>query len=575
MIKLLRFFKPHRLTLVFVLVLAFVQSMTNLYLPNLLANIVDYGVARGDTSYILRTGSWMLLITLGGVIAAIVGIFFSSKVATSFGKIIREQVFAHVEKFSLLEFDTVSTASMITRTTNDTVQVQQVMVQVLDMLITTPMTVIGGTIMALNQDPTLSWILVGIIPVLGGTILLLMNRSIPHFRSMQVQLDKLNLILHEGLTGVRVVRAFDRMKHEEERFDRVNLDLTQMTIRVNRMLSFLMPLMLMLLSISSVTIIWFGSIRINNGQLQVGAMIAFLQYTTQILLALMMLSIMFFMLPRAVAAADRINEILAMKAESNTTDEGNNANEDQGSLEFRDVTFSYPGAEEPALSHVSFTTVPGEITAIIGGTGAGKSTLISLIPRFYEIDSGCIRVNGRDIRTISQESLRAKIGLVPQRTVLFSGSLKENLRYGKKDATDEEMQHAAEIAQASEFITAMPDGFDSLIAQSGNNVSGGQKQRVAIARALVRKPEIYIFDDSFSALDFKTDSKLRAALKKETLSATVLIVAQRVSTVIEADQIIVLDEGHIVGIGTHKGLMESCNVYREIVSSQLSLEEIA
>jgi ATP-binding cassette, subfamily B, multidrug efflux pump len=575
MIKLLRFFKPYRLTLVFVLILAFVQSITNLYLPNLLANIIDLGVARGDTIYIVRTGGWMLLITLVGVISAIVGIFFSSKVATSFGKIIREQIFAHIEKFSLLEFDTVSTASMITRTTNDTAQVQQVMVQVLDMLITIPMTVIGGTIMAVNQDPTLSWILVGIVPILAGAILLLLNRSIPHFRSMQVQLDKLNLILHEGLTGVRIVRAFDRVKHEEERFDRANLDLTHLTIRVNKMMSFLMPLMLLLLSVSSVIIIWFGSIRINDGQLQVGAMIAFLQYTMQILLALMMVSIMFFTFPRAATAADRINEILGMKSGSNNIDEENNANEGWSSLEFRDVTFRYPGAEEPALSHVSFRTVPGEITAIIGSTGAGKSTLISLIPRLYEIDSGSILVNGIDIRTISPERLRAKIGLVSQKTVLFSGSLKENLRYGKKDATDEEMQHAAEIAQASEFITEMPDGFDSLIAQGGNNVSGGQKQRVAIARALVRKPEIYIFDDSFSALDFKTDRKLRAALKKETLSATVLMVAQRVSTVIEADQIIVLDEGRIVGIGTHKGLMESCNVYREIISSQLSLEEIA
>jgi ATP-binding cassette subfamily B protein len=575
MIKLLRFLRPYRLTIVLVLILAFGQAMSYLFLPNLMANIVDYGVVKGDTGYIWRTGGWMLLIAIGGVVAAIIGIFFSSKVATGFGKIIRAQIFTRVEKFSLHEFDTVSTASMITRTTNDTTQVQQVMILVLNMLITAPMTLIGGIILALNQDVGLSWILVVVIPVLAGSILLLMSMAIPLFRTMQLKLDKLNLILDEGLTGVRVVRAFDRVKHEEARFDQANLDLTDVAIRVNRMMAFLMPLMMLVLNVSSVAIIWFGSIRVNDGSLQVGAMIAFLQYAMQILFALLMVSMMFIMLPRAAASADRINEILAMEPEINDAAEVNDKDEYRGYVEFQNVTFSYPGAEEPALSNISFSAAPGEVTAIIGGTGSGKSTLVSLIPRFYDIDSGSILVDGVDVRAMSQEHLREKIGFVPQRAVLFSGTIKENLRYGKEDATDEEMEHAATVAQAMEFISGMPEGLDSVIAQGGNNVSGGQKQRLSIARALVRRPEIYIFDDSFSALDFKTDARLRAALKKETVDATVLIVAQRVSTVMDADRIIVLDEGHVAGIGTHRELMESSDVYREIVSSQLSLEEIA
>jgi ATP-binding cassette, subfamily B, multidrug efflux pump len=572
---LLRFLKPYRAVLVLVVALAFVQAMANLYLPTLMADIVDNGIVKSDTGYIWRTGGIMLLVTMGGILAAIVGIFFSSQVATGFGKIIRARLFTHAQQFSLHEFDTVSTASLITRTTNDTTQVQQVMILMLNIVITAPFTLIAGIILALNQDVQLSWILVVAIPVLVASIAILMSKAIPMFRSMQVKLDKLNLILDEGLTGVRVVRAFDRQKYEEQRFDEANLELTDIAIRVNRLVASLMPIMMLVLNLSSIAILWFGSIRINNGDMQIGALIAFLQYAMLILFSLLLISMMFIMLPRAAASADRINEVLAIEPEIKDVDQVKQADEMKGYVEFQDVTFSYPGAEEPAISHISFSAAPGEVTAIIGGTGAGKSTLVSLIPRFYDIDSGRILVDGLDVREMAQEHLRSKIGFVPQKAVLFSGTIAENIRYGKDDASAEEIRHAAEVAQATEFISDMSNGFNSLIAQGGMNVSGGQKQRLSIARALVRKPEIYVFDDSFSALDFKTDARLRAALKQETLKSTVLIVSQRVSTIMDADKIIVLDEGHIAGIGSHQELMKTSEVYREIVSSQLSLEEIA
>lgn len=575
MIKLMRFLKPYSWLLVVVVILAFGQAMANLYLPTLMADIVDKGIVNKDTGYIWQTGGWMVLVAVGGTVSAVIGILFSSQVATGFGKIVRFKLFEHVQRFSLQEFDKVSSASLITRTTNDTTQVQQVLVILLNMMITAPITLVGGIIMALKQDVGLSWVFVVMIPVLVLTIALIMSQAIPLFQKIQLKLDKLNLILDEGLTGVRVVRAFDRIKYEEQRFDVANADLTSISIRVNRIVAFMMPVMMLIMNISNISIIWFGGIRINNLDMEVGALIAFLQYAMQILFSLMMVSMMFIMLPRAAASATRINEVLAIEPQINDAEQVQRADELKGYVEFQDVTFSYPGAEEPALSNISFSAKPGQVTAIIGGTGSGKSTLISLIPRFYDIDSGHILVDGVDVRAMAQEHVREKIGFVPQKAVLFTGTIRDNIRYGKEDATDEEIRHAAEVAQASEFISGMQDGFDSLIAQGGTNVSGGQKQRLSIARALVRRPEVYIFDDSFSALDFKTDARLRTALKAETQEATVLIVAQRVSTVMDADQIIVLDEGRIAGIGTHKELMRTCDVYHEIVASQLSMEEIA
>lgn len=575
MLTLLRFLKPYRYVLVVVLILAIGQALSSLYLPNLMANIVDDGIVKNDAGYILATGGLMLLVTIGGTVCAIVGIYFSSYVATGFGKSIRANMFAHVTNFSLHEFDTLSTASLVTRTTNDTAQIQNALVLFLNMMITSPITLVGGIILAVNQDVGLSWIFVVSIPFLVIVIVGLMRKTIPLFSVIQGKLDVLNLILDEGLTGVRVIRAFNRHKHEEQRFTTANVELTDVAITVNRLVASLMPILLLVLDVSSVAILWFGAIRINDGEMQIGALFAFLQYALQILFALLMVSMMFAMLPRAAASAKRIQEILAMESEIKDSAQVQRADTLSGYVEFQDVTFSYPGAAEPALSNISFSARPGEITAIIGGTGAGKSTLVHLIPRFYDVVHGRILVDGVDVRELSQQDLRAKIGLVPQKTALFSGTIAENIRLGKPDASMAEVEHAARVAQANEFIVHMPEGFESMLAQGGMNISGGQKQRLSIARALVRWPEIYVFDDSFSALDLKTEAALRLALKQEIRHAAVLIVAQRVSTVMDADQILVLDEGRIVGQGKHQTLLKTCEVYREIIASQLSTDEIA
>jgi ATP-binding cassette subfamily B protein len=453
-----------------------------------------------------------------------------------------------------------------------------VFIMMMRMMVVAPMMCIGGIIMALLTDPTLGLVIIGALPVLALLIFFVSRKSIPLFKSLQKKLDKLNLVQREGLTGIRVIRAFNRDKHEQERFREANTDLTETALKVNRLMAAMMPIMMLTINFATIAIIWFGSIRIDNGYLMVGDLMAFIQYAMMILFSLMMVSMIFVMVPRAAVSAGRINEVLEMTAAIRDEAEaaGYEAHKHaRGYVEFRNVTFRYPGAEEPVLRDITFTAGPGEVTAIIGGTGAGKSTLINLIPRFYDVESGSVLVDGVDVRKMPQEVLRSKIGFVPQKAVLFTGTIADNIRYGKEDATDEELRRAAETAQAMEFITQMEDGFNTLIAQGGKNVSGGQKQRLAIARALVRRPEIYVFDDSFSALDYKTDAKLRAALREETKDATVIIVAQRVSTIIDADRIIVLDEGKIVGNGTHQELMKSCEVYREIVSSQLSEEEIA
>lgn len=575
MIKLLRFMRPYRWALALVFGLAFLQSLANLYLPTLMADIVDNGIVKADTAYILRLGGVMLVIAIAATACAVAGTFFSAHISIGFGRIVREKIFTQVENFSLHEFDTFSTASLITRTTNDTTQIQQVLTMILNMTITAPMMVIGGIILALAQDATLTWVLVGVVPVVGTVFLLVMRRAIPLFRSMQVKLDKLNLVLDEVLAGVRVIRAFDRNAHEHRRFDLANTDLTDTAITVNRIVAALMPAMMLTLNLTSLAILWFGGVRVNAGQMQIGSLIAFLQYAAFILFAVVMVTVMFVMIPRAAASADRINQVLAIAPEIRDPDQPALPTTHHGYVEFQDVTFSYPGAEVPALAHVSFSARPGEVTAIIGGTGSGKSTLVNLIPRFYDVDEGRVLVDGLNVRDLTQEALRQKIGFVPQKAVLFSGTIGDNIRYAKDDATPLEIVHAATVAQASDFVADMPHGYDSTIAQGGTNVSGGQKQRLSIARALVRKPEIYIFDDSFSALDFATDARLRAALKGETTGATVFIVSQRVGTIMDADRIIVLDEGHIAGIGTHRELLDCCPVYREIVESQLTLEEAA
>lgn len=575
MIRLFRYLKPYRLFIALVLALVFLQSLANLYLPTLMANIVDTGIVKGDTRYILNVGGIMLLITIAGAACAVVANFFAARTAVGFGRDLRARLFAHVERFSLHEFDTLGTASLITRTTNDTNQVQQVLVIMMTMMVSAPMMATGGIILAVSQDATLAWILVVAVPILVIAIFLIFTRAIPLFRAMQVKIDRLNLILDEGLTGVRVIRAFDRSRHEEQRFDVANLDLTDTAINVNRIVAVLWPLMMLVLNISTVAIVWFGSIRVSDGSMQVGALLAFMQYATQILFAMLMLSAMFIMLPRAAASATRINAVLDMASEVRDPETPRHAQGQSGYVTFEDVTFSYPGAEEPALAHITFQATPGQVTAIIGGTGAGKTTLVNLIPRFYDVDSGRVLVDGVDVRDLTQEELRAKIGLVPQTASLFSGSVADNIRFGSAETSDSQVRRAADTAQASEFILSMDDQFDAMIAQGGTNLSGGQKQRMAIARALARRPEIYIFDDSFSALDYATDAKLRAALKRETGAATVFIVAQRVSTIMTADQILVLDEGRLVARGTHRELMETSDVYREIVLSQLSAEEVA
>ncbi len=573
--RLLRHLKPYTGYIIGVLLLVFFQSLAELYLPTLMSDIVDTGIVQGNTNYILKIGGFMLLVAALGTICAILASYFSSKTAMGFGSILRAQVFERVEDYSLSEFEQFGTASLITRTTNDITQLQQVVMVMLRMMLSAPMMAIGGIIMAISLDAKLSLVIVVIMPIITLAIMILTRKSVPLFNKLQEKLDHLNLVVRENLTGMRVIRAFNKTEHEKKRFNNANKDLTETALRVYKMMALLMPLMMLLLNLGILALVWFGSIRIDNGSMQVGQLMAFIQYVMQIMFSFIMVSMLFVMIPRASASAARINEVLDVVPEMQDPQEEKKIINLAGHLEFRNVTFSYPGAEKPVLKDISFSVCPGETVAFIGGTGSGKSTLVDLILRFYDIDEGNILLNGVDIRDISQENLRKRIGYVPQKALLFNGTIRENIRYGNLEATDEEIKQAAEIAQALEFISDMPDGFDSMVSQGGTNLSGGQKQRLSIARAIVRKPEIYVFDDSFSALDFKTDAKLRAALNKEIENATVLIVAQRVSTIMNADKILVLENGQIAGMGKHRELLNTCEVYREIVSSQLSEEELA
>ncbi|MGI6143133.1 MAG: ABC transporter ATP-binding protein [bacterium] len=572
--KLFHYLKPFRLSIAAALTLVMVRVLTELYLPTLTAEIVNNGITRGDTAYIIAIGSRMLLVAALGGIASIAANHQSAKVSAAFARVLREKVFSQVENFSLHEFDKFGTASLITRTTNDITQLQMVLLFGLRMMAMAPLMSIGGIIMAVSLDPALSLIFVTVLPLLFALITIIGRRGIPLFQKMQVKLDNLNLVLRESLTGIRVIRAFNCEDYEKQRFQGANQDYTTTTIKVHQVMSVMMPAMMLVMNLTTIGIIWFGGLRIDSGFMQVGDLMAFIQYGMHIMFSLVAISFMLMQLPRALASAHRISEVLDTVPEIRDPQVPVPIEDMRGFVEFKKVTFSYPGAERPALYNISFSAGPGQVTAIIGGTGSGKSTLSRLLLRFYDIDSGSILVDGVDIRSMTQADLRAKVGFAPQQAILFSGSIRDNILFGK-DKSDAEVVKAAEIAQATEFIARTPAGFASEIAQGGKNISGGQKQRLAIARALVHKPKIYIFDECFSALDFKTDAKLRAALKEETAGATVIIIAQRVSTIRDADQIIVLEKGRIAGIGTHEELLATNGVYKEIVFSQLSEEEIA
>lgn len=574
MIKLLKNLKKYSSTVVLIILLVFIQALSDVYLPSLMSDIVDIGIINSDTNYIFETGFKMLGITLIGVTATILASYFGAKIAMGFGRDIRENVFEKVESLSLKEVNELGVSSLITRTTNDVTQIQQVLIIMLRMMLYAPMVAIGATIMAVRKDGKLSLIILVSIPILIFSIYLISRKAIPLFKKMQNNVDKLNRVLRENLIGIRVIRVFNKYEFEKKRFKDASFELSDVAIKANRTITLLMPIMMLLVNLSIIAVVWFGGIRIDSGNMQVGDLIAFIQYLSQIMFALIMLSMMFVMIPRASASAERINDVLDTTSYINNKEEGIKETKLKGYLEFKNVSFSYDENSEKVLDNISFKSGPGETTAIIGGTGSGKSTLVKLIPRLFEATRGEILVGGANIKDVDINSLRNKIGYVPQKAVLFTGTIRENISYGKINASDYDLEKAIEISQSSDFVNKKSDKLYSYIAQGGNNVSGGQKQRLSIARAIIKKPEIYIFDDSFSALDFKTDKNLRDALKEETKNSTVIIVAQRVSTVINADRIIVLDEGKIVQIGMHNELLKTCEVYKEIVYSQLSKEEI-
>jgi ATP-binding cassette subfamily B multidrug efflux pump len=579
MTRLLQYLKPYRKQLVLVIALLLVQAISNLYLPDLNADIINNGIAKGDTEYILRTGGIMLLVTLLLAACSVLSVYWGARTAMSFGRDLRSNVFRKVQSFSQAEVDKFGTPSLITRNTNDVQQVQMAVLMTLNVMISAPVMCIGGIIMALRQDVRLSTSIIIIAPVMGVIIGVIMRKALPLFKSMQVKIDRLNQVVREKLAGVRVIRAFVKTDYEAARFDEANLDLTTTALTIHRMVALTMPALMLIVNISMAAIMWFGAHRIDSGAMPIGNLTAFIAYIMQILMAVMMATMMFVMIPRASASAERIVEVLDTEPSIGSPDApektGLSTTAAQSSVAFKNVEFTYPGAEAPVLQGISFDAHPGETTAIVGSTGCGKSTLINLIPRFYDVTGGAVLVDGVDIREMPEEDLRDKIGFVPQKAFLFSGTIASNLRYANPDATDDELWHALRIAQAADFVLEMPGQLEAPVSQGGTNLSGGQRQRIAMARALVKRPEIYVFDDSFSALDFKTDAALRAALQEEVDDAIVFIVAQRVSTIMNADRIIVLDQGEIVGMGTHEELMEKCPVYREIVFSQLSEEEVA
>ncbi|WP_415930132.1 ABC transporter ATP-binding protein [Zhenpiania hominis] len=572
--EMLKYYKPYIPIILLIIAALFGQAMCELALPGYMSDIINFGIIKSDMSYIYKTGAIMLLVALAVVICTGLAGLFSARVAAKSSRDIRSALFRRVTAFSAAELERFSTASLITRSTNDVQMVQQSTVMILRLACFAPIMGIGAVIKALRTSVPLSWTIA--LAVLA--ILLIMALAfflvMPKFKVLQSKLDRINLIMGERLSGLLVVRAFTMEPYEEDRFDEANLELKKINIFVNRAMSFLMPALMLVMNLSSILIVWVGSKLIDAQNLLVGDMLAFMQYAMQIIISFLFITMMFIMIPRAVVSGQRIGAVLKVEPSINDAPDCVEADSPAGKIEFRDVSFAYPDAEEKTLSHISFTANPGETTAIIGGTGSGKSSLISLIPRFYDVTEGEILLDGTDIRRISQKSLRQAIGYVPQKGMLFSGTIASNLRYAKEDASSEEMREAAEIAQAMDFIREKPEGFEEPVAQGGTTVSGGQKQRLSIARALLKNPKIYLFDDSFSALDFKTDAALRKALKEKVGNSTFIIVAQRINTIMDADKIIVLDEGQIAGIGTHSQLLKECGVYREIASSQLSEEEL-
>ena len=574
MTRLLRYAEPYFWLILAAVMLLFGQAMCDLALPDYMSDIVNEGIATGDTGTIIGIGFRMILISLtGGMLSIAVG-YLASRVGAGIGQQLRIDLFEKVESFSNVEFDRFSTSSLITRTTNDVTQVQTLVIMMIRMIFYAPIMGIGGIIHAVNNSASMSWIIALAIVVLVGIIATLFSLALPRFKVIQTLVDRLNQVVRENLSGLLVTRAFNTQDFEEARFDKENKTLTDTNLFVNRTMAAMMPLMMLLMNLITVLIVWVGSYQVSAFKIDVGQMMAYMQYVMQIIMAFLMMSMMFIMIPRASVSAVRIADVIESDPQIKNRPDALLFSSSEGVLRFDHVSFRYPGAEEDVLHDIDFTAKPGETTAFIGSTGSGKSTIANLVPRFYDVTEGSITIDGTDIRDMELHSLRSQLGYVPQKAVLFSGTIDSNLRYADKNATDEEILSGAQIAQAMEFIESRPEGFETPIAQGGSNVSGGQKQRLSIARALVKKPQIYIFDDSFSALDFKTDSALRAALRKETGGSTVLLIAQRISTIMDAEQIIVLEAGKIAGKGTHEQLMKSCEVYREIALSQLSKEEL-
>jgi len=572
LVRLLRtYLRPYRRELTIVVLLQLVGTIASLYLPSLNADIIDQGVAVGDTGYIVRAGGWMLLVSLVQIGSSIAAVYYGAGAAMRFGRDLRSAIFYRVGDFSQRELAKFGAPSLITRTTNDVQQVQTLVMMSCTMMVVAPIMCVGGIIMALREDVGLSWLVLVSVPVMVIAVGIVVSRLVPTFRQMQDRIDVVNRVLREQITGMRVVRAFVREPYETDRFGVANQDLTSTALRAGRLMAMVFPLVMFVFNVSSVAVLWFGAARIDAGVLQIGALTAFLQYLVQILTSVTMATFMVMMAPRAAVSAERVAEVLDTETSVRPPAESTRPTPDAAGLEFRSASFTYPGAEVPVLRDISFEVRPGETTAIIGSTGAGKTTLLSLVPRLFDVTGGAVLVDGVDVRQLDFEVLWRRIGVVPQRPYLFSGTIASNLRYGDPDATDEELWRCLEIAQARDFVEEMPGGLEAPIAQGGTNVSGGQRQRLAIARALIRQPAVYLFDDSFSALDLGTDARLRAALRPVTRDAAVVIVAQRVSTIVDADQIVVLEDGVVVGIGRHEELLETCTTYVEIVGSQLTV----